>query len=81
MNTASGKTGGFIQINELACDNCGTCVAVCREDALRVNEKRLMYTQEKCDSCYFCVRVCPVGAITPSGEANNNVGVVDGADM
>ena len=50
-----------IQIDNERCDYCGTCVAVCPEDAIELMESTIIVDDEKCTLCQFCVHVCPLG--------------------
>jgi ferredoxin len=44
------------------CAACGTCVAVCPFDAIRIKD-RAVIDPEKCTKCGLCVKACPLGAI------------------
>jgi coenzyme F420 hydrogenase subunit beta len=52
-------------INTGLCTGCGTCIALCPENALELsyNEKKYIYTpkinKEKCINCGICDRTCP----------------------
>ncbi|MGD9201574.1 MAG: 4Fe-4S binding protein [Chitinispirillia bacterium] len=52
----------MIKIDRRLCDDCGTCVSVCAENALRI-----VYILKKndnlCTECGKCIQVCPFGAI------------------
>ncbi len=50
-----------IWISSQVCDFCGTCVAVCPEDAIELKESFIEILDEKCTRCGFCVAVCPLG--------------------
>lgn len=53
------------------CCYCGTCVSVCPQNALELNEHgKVDVSADKCAeyrcrrwSCSLCAKVCPVGAI------------------
>ena len=51
------------------CINCGSCIKVCPNNALRLSpEGWLKIDREKCSLCGECVSVCPTGAISFNGE-------------
>ena len=61
----------MIDVNVSRCDQCATCIAVCRYDALVLNE-RLDVDPARCKSCGCCVKVCPYGALSaPATEARS----------
>jgi NAD-dependent dihydropyrimidine dehydrogenase PreA subunit len=55
------------KIDTNKCIGCGTCVATCPMDVLRMDEKSgkssIVY-HEECQICRLCVKFCPVGALT-----------------
>jgi MinD superfamily P-loop ATPase len=53
----------MIVIDKEICDFCGTCVAVCRPDAIFLTERDIVIDREKCTECENCIVVCPVGAV------------------
>ncbi|MCX6827964.1 MAG: 4Fe-4S binding protein [candidate division Zixibacteria bacterium] len=53
----------MLAIDQLACLQCGGCVALCPEDALFLFCEGLMCESEKCTLCGLCIRFCPTGAI------------------
>jgi len=48
-------------INKTKCDRCGTCISVCRFDA--ISEEDFTVDPVSCEGCGVCFRVCPKGAI------------------
>ena len=44
------------------CIGCGLCTATCRQKALTVVDKKVVYDKDKCVNCGGCVRSCPKGA-------------------
>jgi ferredoxin len=52
---------GFMIVDK-KCAACGTCVAVCPFDAIRIKD-RAVIDPEKCTKCGLCVKACPLGAI------------------
>ena len=42
------------------CNQCGTCVAACPENALSINKQGIVILNKKlCTACYACVEACP----------------------
>ncbi len=52
----------MVELNKKQCDECGTCVAVCRENALII-VLSLEIKTDRCIKCGRCVKVCPFGAL------------------
>ena len=52
----------MIIIDQMKCDGCGTCISVCRSDALLLEEK-LSCIENSCTDCGFCVKICPFDAL------------------
>jgi NAD-dependent dihydropyrimidine dehydrogenase PreA subunit len=54
-------------IDPRTCIGCGTCVATCPTDVIRMNEAAqhavIMYPED-CQICNMCANFCPVDAIT-----------------
>lgn len=52
------------------CIGCGTCVAICSCDVLRMGEDRHPYIryQGECCLCLYCQEDCPTGAIYVSPD-------------
>ena len=46
------------------CGYCGTCVCVCPENVLVLEENGLIM-KNGCTECGNCVMVCPLGALLP----------------
>ena len=44
------------------CVGCGICVQGCRQKALEVVDKKIIYNKDLCVSCGECVRVCKTNA-------------------
>lgn len=48
------------------CNMCGTCMDICPEDAIKIDEKdsiKLLFNYKKCIRCYCCSEMCPNGAV------------------
>ena len=53
-----------IEVDEKVCGCCGTCVAVCPTDAIRLHHSSWVELVEaECVGCGCCEKVCPVGAL------------------
>ncbi|MDA3818762.1 MAG: 4Fe-4S binding protein [Prolixibacteraceae bacterium] len=50
-------------IDTSKCTGCGTCVDVCRRDAIKLVNGVVQIIPELCINCRLCVRKCPEGAI------------------
>jgi len=46
------------------CDFCGSCVDVCKTDALILLETSMQIEQDQCTACGRCVIICPFRALT-----------------
>lgn len=44
------------------CVGCGLCVSGCRQNAIEVVDKKIVYDKDKCVNCGGCVRECNLGA-------------------
>ena len=64
---------GWVEINELYCKSCETCVTDCPTQTLAIDRSRLtargyhpafMINPENCTACATCAVVCPDAAIT-----------------
>ncbi|MFH0921767.1 MAG: 4Fe-4S binding protein [Fibrobacterota bacterium] len=50
------------------CDYCGSCVAVCKPDALLLLENAMQIDLERCTACGRCTIICPFRALTLEAE-------------
>ena len=57
-------SGELAVIDQDACIYCGKCEAVCRFDAIPVENGIYTVDPVSCEGCGYCSRVCPVDAIT-----------------
>jgi ferredoxin len=51
-----------LQIDKNVCDACGTCISVCKENALKLIDTLTVDT-DMCSLCGECVRVCSFAAL------------------
>jgi formate hydrogenlyase subunit 6/NADH:ubiquinone oxidoreductase subunit I len=52
-----------IELNRERCVDCGACISLCAEKALRLDDYVLDYSIEKCIGCGTCEDACPYGAL------------------
>lgn len=53
---------------EKKCIHCGSCIAGCRENALSVQDGRIVIDAESCSHCEICTEICPAAALCYMGE-------------
>lgn len=51
------------EISDQPCSECGECVRVCREQALKLDQGSVQMDESRCLSCGQCIKVCPTGAL------------------
>jgi uncharacterized protein (DUF362 family)/NAD-dependent dihydropyrimidine dehydrogenase PreA subunit len=51
-------------IKEEICKQCNQCATLCPPEALKRNEKGLVFDYGRCIRCFCCQEICPEGAIT-----------------
>jgi NAD-dependent dihydropyrimidine dehydrogenase PreA subunit len=59
------------KIDTNICIGCGTCVATCPMDVLRMDletGKSSIVYHDECQICRLCVKFCPVNALTVTDE-------------
>jgi pyruvate formate lyase activating enzyme len=59
------------------CIKCGTCVAVCPENAISLSSDGITTDAELCTLCGKCADVCPTKAIEMSGKAMSVSEIID----
>jgi len=59
------------------CIKCGTCVAVCPENAISLSSDGITTDTELCTLCGSCADVCPTKAIEMSGKAMSVSEIMD----
>jgi uncharacterized Fe-S center protein len=53
------------QVNTPLCAGCGSCLAVCLFDAIRITGGRAFIDHQKCTGCGECMNVCYMAGIAP----------------
>lgn len=78
--TSRTNENGTISINYEKCTACGTCVNVCKDFDLKIEDKKLVISQEPafgCITCGQCVAVCPNDAIKVKGRTMDEKDFID----
>ncbi len=52
-----------VVVDEKRCFACGTCLAVCPQTAITLDENHASIDEEKCKQCMLCKKACPAKAI------------------
>ncbi|UCD94554.1 MAG: 4Fe-4S binding protein [Candidatus Zixiibacteriota bacterium] len=53
----------MLVIDQSLCLECGGCVPLCPEEALRLSFDNLMCNDDLCIGCGVCIDFCPTGAV------------------
>ena len=56
------KGGMTVECNHDDCIQCGVCVKACRENALTMEDGKIVIDKDKCNNCARCVKSCPTDA-------------------
>lgn len=57
-----------IQWFKVKCIACGTCVEICKQKALKLDEEGMRIDRDKCIACGECVEACPGTALRMLGK-------------
>lgn len=60
-----------VVLYEERCTLCGRCVEACPEDALKIENDRLLIDRDKCNLCGCCEKVCLDNAIELAGKSSS----------
>ncbi len=60
--------GQQLIIHHNRCLRCETCIRVCRENLIEVDQGVIAINRDRCGLCLHCVEECPSGAIELSGQ-------------
>ena len=60
-----------VNVNDNACDRCGTCIGVCPANALMLLSGPVIVDKSLCTGCGTCVKICPFGALSLAGKHEN----------
>jgi 2-oxoglutarate ferredoxin oxidoreductase subunit delta len=78
---------GWIEINDLYCKGCESCIAACPPQVMSLNMERLttkgyhpaQVFKEGCTGCAICAIVCPDAAITVYREVTKSAAQLSAA--
>jgi NAD-dependent dihydropyrimidine dehydrogenase PreA subunit/nitroreductase len=59
----------MVVIDEGKCDGCGSCVKICHEHCLRLDEGKVRLQPAICSTCGQCIAACPEQALSWDGHA------------
>ena len=68
-NPESQKYNPEIMFNAATCMDCGTCKAVCPQNAIEENKNTDRINRQWCDECGSCTEACPTQALQFSGNS------------
>ena len=68
---AAAKIGGGDKKCSYGCLGYGTCVGVCKFDAISVKNGVAVVDREKCTHCTMCIRICPKKVIASKPYKND----------
>ncbi len=61
-NDVGVKGGMTVEYVEDKCISCGVCVKACRQEALKMEDGKIVIDTAKCNNCARCVKSCPTDA-------------------
>lgn len=76
-NPESQKREREMMISRGKCIACGTCEAVCAEDAISIGQDGISYRKEKCDYCGACIANCRAQGLKIAGSEKSVSEVMD----
>jgi nitroreductase/NAD-dependent dihydropyrimidine dehydrogenase PreA subunit len=56
-----------IVVDEEKCTACGSCVEICHEHCITLDDGSIQIDEEVCSTCTQCVAICPVQALSWGG--------------
>lgn len=69
--------GRELILHRRKCFGCGSCVCICPQKALSLNQVSLNLNRDRCNLCLLCVDECPVEAIELAGKRVTPVEVAE----
>ena len=60
----------IVTVDYNICDQCGTCISVCKTNSIRLEDK-LYIDNTSCSLCSICVKICPFGALSIDKSKKN----------
>lgn len=62
---ASGAAGAACGLGDPGCVQCGACVSLCTDGALKLSDGAVSFDRGRCSGCGGCIDACPVGVVLP----------------
>jgi NAD-dependent dihydropyrimidine dehydrogenase PreA subunit len=69
----------MVRIDSTRCNGCGSCVDICPQQAITLNDNLAVINEKLCIQCGTCAEICPTSAIHE--EALVNVKQSKGGEM
>jgi NAD-dependent dihydropyrimidine dehydrogenase PreA subunit len=63
MEEDTGDNIRMFKIDSTKCNACGSCIEVCRQQAIAIHDGAAVINQRLCTECGTCLEICPAGAI------------------
>lgn len=60
----------MVIVDKAQCTGCGSCISVCPQKAITLNDNTAMINEDLCRQCGNCACICPAGAIIELAPAS-----------
>lgn len=59
------------------CTQCQSCLATCKQNAIKMVAGRIVIDHQQCDGCLDCIATCPTRALSVTGQEATVASIVD----